>query len=116
MLDADTTRSLAEIGFLGLSRGRTVEAARIFDALHAIRPADEVGAIGRALCLMAQGKPDLAASVLRDATQTPCVMAFACLALARNGDRAAAAEIDAEIAEIAPGSQAHEIARAALAA
>ena len=89
-LKADAVKLFAEIGFLGLGRGRTAEAAVIFDMLLALRPSDEVGAIGSALSALAVNRPDSAVRVLKSAEQTPAVMAFSAMAHARLGETAQA--------------------------
>jgi hypothetical protein len=89
-LKAEAVRLFAEIGFLGLGRGRTAEAEVIFDMLRVLRPSEEAGAIGAALTALAAGRPDSAVKLLKVADQTPAVMAFAAMAHARLGESAQA--------------------------
>ncbi|MCL3883301.1 DUF1039 domain-containing protein [Marivita sp. GX14005] len=112
-LDSDAVKVLADIGFLGISRGRPEEAARIFEALTLIRPDEEVGPVGLAMARLGAGDPAAARQALSQAPQTEAVMAFTCVALARQGDRAGAREIFEELDTIAPGSELTGIARAA---
>ncbi|MFP7674932.1 hypothetical protein ACG74X_16400 [Marivita sp. S0852] len=113
-LDSDAVRSLADIGFLGISRGRVAEAARIFDALTRLRPGDEVGPIGLALARLGAGDAAAARAVLAQAPQTEAVMAFTCLAIAQQGDKPAARDLHEELEAIAPGSDFARIAEAAV--
>lgn len=80
-------RLLAEIGFLGIGRGRSAEAAAIFAFLRDIRPAGEAGYIGSALCELSRGDTRAAEAHLRAAPQTEAVIAFLALVAARTGDR-----------------------------
>ena len=103
-LDTTTTQRLADIGFLGVSRGRFAEALAIFETLTVLRPDQEVGPIGSGIALMAMGNPGKAHEVLRAADQTPAVMTFDCLALAKTGNRRAAEDLREDLSEIVPGS------------
>jgi predicted Zn-dependent protease len=89
-LKAEAVRLFAEIGFLGLGRGRTAEAETIFEMLRALRPSEEAGAVGSAMAALAVNRPDSAIKLLKAAEQTPAVMAFSALAHARLGESALA--------------------------
>lgn len=103
-LDAEATRRLADIGFLGVSRGKFIEALTIFELLAAVRPDQEVGPIGASVALMAMGHPAKAHEMLRAAHQTPAVMTFGCLALVKSGNRTAAEDLREDLSDVATGS------------
>lgn len=84
---ADDLRLLAEIGFLGIGRGRQDDAAAIFALLRRMRPEQEAGFVGGAVAALAVGHTDQAAQLLRAAPQTEAVMAFRALVHDRAGDR-----------------------------
>ena len=111
-LSSEDARLLAELGFLGVSRGMAREADAVFKALALARPGGEAAAIGRALVLMGAGDARAAAAILRNAPPTDAVAAFTALALARAGEREDAAE---RLEDVADGSgPVAEMAREAL--
>ncbi len=115
-IDGATARLLAEIGFLGISRGLTGPSEVVFAALARLRPQDEVSAIGRALVALAQDAPDRAVAALRAVPQSEAVLAFRCVAHARLGERAEAEELLAELEVGGAPAELVEIGRGALAA
>lgn len=65
-IDADEMRRLVSIGFYGALNGQAEPALRLFDALGMLRPDQGFPYIGKALALMATGRPSEAARVLED--------------------------------------------------
>ncbi|MGL9618584.1 HrpB1 family type III secretion system apparatus protein [Bradyrhizobium sp. U531] len=100
-LTADDVRTLAELGFMALSRGQGAQAAAIFAGVRAARPAEEAGFIGAALVDMAAGNYAGAVKTMRALPPTDTQQAFLALALYRSGDRAAAREISREVMQTA---------------
>ncbi len=92
-LNTEALRLFAEIGFMGLGRGQPGAAETIFAMYENQRPGEEVGAIGSAMTAMAADRADVALSHLQAAEQTPPIMAFSVIALARIGDKKRAAEL-----------------------
>ena len=112
---ADDLRLLAEIGFLGIGRGRHAEAAAIFALLRRMRPEQEAGHVGSALAALAAGQVDQAGQILRAAPQTESVIAFRALVHDRAGDRRLAAGLIEDLGFMRAGPAAMEIAGAAMA-
>lgn len=113
-LDTQAARLLAEIGFLGISRGLAEPSEVVFMALRRVRPDDEAPAIGLAMVALAQGAPDRAVAALRHARQSEAVLAFRSMAHAQIGEREIAEDL---LAELEVGNAAEhliEIARDAL--
>lgn len=92
-LDRDSTSLLAQIGYLGISRGAPALSAVVFEALHALRPGEDAGTIGLALTHMSKGDPASAARLLEQSAQSEASLAFRVLAHVAIGERAMAAEI-----------------------
>lgn len=90
-------RLLVEIGFLGLSRGLPKHSVIVFSALASLRPDEEAATIGLGMSLLADGDPTRAVAALKTGPQTDSVLAFSCLAHARNGDKPMAAELRDEL-------------------
>lgn len=111
-LAADDLRLLAEIGFLGIGRGRAAEAEVIFALLRRMRPDQEAGHVGGALAAMAAGRLDQAAQMLRSAPQTESVLAFRALVHERAGDRRMAAGLIEDLGFMQARPAAMDIARA----
>ncbi|MEM7693051.1 MAG: hypothetical protein AAF318_01260 [Pseudomonadota bacterium] len=101
LIEADDVRLLAEIGFLALSKGLTVEAERIFEGIAAVRPGQEVSAIGRGLTALAKGDANAAVTILRAGPKTDAVATYLALALAKAGETDAAKAQLTDIAEMA---------------
>lgn len=112
-IGTEDLRLLAEIGFLGIGRGRAAEAAAIFAFLRLQRPDLEAGHVGGALSELAQGRPAEAAEMLRNAPQTESVLAFRALAHGRAGDRRMAQEILGDLGFMRAGMAVMEIAEGA---
>lgn len=112
-IGAGDLRLLAEIGFLGIGRGRPAEAAAIFAFLRAQRPELEAGHVGGALSELAADRVTEAAALLRAAPQTEAVLAFRALVHGRAGDRRMAQEILGDLGFMRAGMAAMEIAEAA---
>lgn len=110
---ADDLRLLAEIGFLGIGRGRHAEAAEIFALLRRMRPDQEAGHVGAAVAALAAGHVDQAAQILRAAPQTEAVMAFRALVHDRAGDRRLAAGLIEDLGFMRAGQAAMDIAGSA---
>ncbi|GMP12195.1 hypothetical protein [Bradyrhizobium sp. TM239] len=100
-LTADDVRTLAELGFMALSRGQGTKAAAIFAGVQAARPAQEAGFIGAALVDMAAGNYAGAVKTMRALPPTDTRQAFLAMALYRSGDRIAAREILLEVMQTA---------------
>ncbi|GMO22107.1 hypothetical protein [Bradyrhizobium sp. TM233] len=100
-LTADDVRTLAELGFMALSRGQGAKAAAIFAGVQAARPAQEAGFIGAALVDMAAGNYAGAVKTMRSLPPTDTQQAFLAMALYRSGDRSAAREILLEVMQTA---------------
>jgi hypothetical protein len=113
-IKSEAARLLAEIGFLGLGRGLPAEAGRVFAALRALRPADEAGHVGLALAALAGRDAAGAVAILRQGPQTEAVMAFSCVAFARLGDKAAVAEIHADLLAMGAAAPIIAIAKEAM--
>lgn len=113
-LKADAVRLFAEIGFLGLGRGRTAEAEVIFDMLQTLRPNEEAGAVGGALTALAVNRPDSAIRMLKGAEQTHAVMAFSALAHARLGESAQARALIEDLEAMGADPGLLELAQGAL--
>ncbi|MFN3146703.1 MAG: hypothetical protein ACE368_16355 [Paracoccaceae bacterium] len=113
-LDSNLVRMMADIGFLGISRGRFDDAATVFAALRAVRPDEDVGVIGGAVACL--GTRDVAGAlrILRAARQSETVLAFSCVALMQDGQRDAARDILADLEATAPDSPLTEMARASI--
>jgi len=114
-LDTAGARLLAEVGFLGISRGLAGPAEVVFAALGRLRPQDEVAAVGLAMVALAQGAPARAVAALRAAPQSEAVMAFRAVAHARLGERAVAQELLADLESGGAAPELIEIARGAVA-
>lgn len=112
---ADDLRLLAEIGFLGIGRGRAAEAEAIFALLRRMRPDQEAGHVGGALVALSGGRLDQAAQVLRSAPQTESVLAFRALVHDRAGDKGLAAGLIEDLGFMRASPAAMEIAEAATA-
>ena len=113
-INADEARLLAQIGFLGISRGALVDSKMIFEALSANRPDQEVGAIGRALIELGAGNPAAARDILAKARQSEAVMSFSVLANVLLGERDQAAEILGELEDIGASDEMIQMARSAM--
>ncbi|WP_163850647.1 hypothetical protein [Pseudooceanicola aestuarii] len=98
-LNTEGYKLLAEIGFLGISRGMAQQAEVVFSALHRLRPEEETGPIGLALTHLAANEAQAAVQVLEKARQSDTIIAFRCLAHARLGDRDTARELRDELHE-----------------
>lgn len=96
-LDTQAARLLAEIGFLGISRGLIQPSEVVFAALARVRVEDDAPAIGLAMVALAQGAPDRAANVLQHARQSEPVMAFRAIAHAQLGERDIATDLLADL-------------------
>lgn len=92
-VDAQDLRLLAEIGFLGIGRGLSAEAAVIFAALRALRPEGEAGYVGGAAAALSARRLDEAAAMLRAGPQTEAVLAFRALVFAQSGDARRAKDV-----------------------
>lgn len=110
---ADDLRLLAEIGFLGIGRGRAAEAEAIFALLRRMRPDQEAGHVGGALAAMAGGRLDEAAQMLRTAPQTEAVLAFRALVHERAGDKRMSAGLIEDLGFMRASPAAMDIAKAA---
>lgn len=110
---ADDLRLLAEIGFLGIGRGRHDDAGAIFALLRRMRPDQEAGFVGGALVALAGGHTDQAAQMLRAAPQSEPVMAFRALVHDRAGDRRLADGLIEDLGFMQAAPAVMEIARAA---
>jgi hypothetical protein len=113
--DAEDVRLLVDIGFMTQSRGLIGHAARIFDGVALLRPEQESGAIGRALCDLHQGDFTSAINRLRKAPPTDSARVFLGMALARSGDRAEAARVLANVIDTAENPATTDLARGLLA-
>lgn len=109
---ADDLRLLAEIGFLGIGRGRPAEAEAIFALLRRMRPDQEAGHVGGALAAMSAGRLDQAAQMLRSAPQTESVLAFRALVHERAGDKRMAAGLIEDLGFMRASPAAMDIANA----
>ncbi len=85
MLDTDDVRLLADIGFMIASRGETVHASRIFEAVVAARPDQDAGHLGRATLALLADRPADALAALKGRPPSPDVLTFRALALMRLG-------------------------------
>ena len=103
-LRSDDMRTLVDLGFIALYRGRNDEAAAIFAGAQAARPAQEAGFIGSALVNLARGELDAAVKTLRSLPPTDAARTFLAIALNRSGDRTTAREILAEMVRTAGGT------------
>jgi len=112
--DADDVRLLVDIGFMTQSRGLIAQSARIFDGVAVLRPDQEAGMIGRALCDLHQG--DFAAAIkrLRAAPPTDSARLFLGMALARSGDREDAARVLTNVVDTALNRSTAELAQGLL--
>jgi hypothetical protein len=113
-LNTQGARLLAEIGFLGLSRGVPQHSEVVFAALTRLRPGEEAGHIGLAMARLAADDAKGAVQVLSRARQSETVIAFACLAHARLGDREMAQELRDELVDMGAPQALREIADGAL--
>ena len=113
-IKTEAARLLAEVGFLGLSRGLQTNAEVVFTCLRGLRPDDEAGHIGLALSRLSDNDAAGALETLKAARQTEAVMAFCCLAHMRVGDKAAAQELREELAAMGAAKDLQEIATAAV--
>ncbi len=113
-LESNLVRMMADIGFLGISRGRFDDAATVFLALRAVRPNEDVGVVGGAVACLGAGDTAGAMKILRAARQSEPVLAFSCVALMQGGQKAAAEDILADLEATAPDSPLTEMARASI--
>ncbi|MGR3483850.1 MAG: tetratricopeptide repeat protein [Paracoccaceae bacterium] len=113
-LDTEAVRRLADIGFLGISRGRFDDAEAVFAALRVTRPQHEIGPLGTAVARLGRDDPAGAWEVLRDAPQTEAVMAFGCIAALRAGERGLAEDLYEELSDRSPDGPLTQLAQAAL--
>lgn len=90
---AEDVRLLVELGFMALSAGLTADARAIFGGVVALRPRQEAGPLGLALCLLAEGEVDGAVATLRSLPPTDAALTYLGMALIRQGNAAEAAEI-----------------------
>jgi thioredoxin-like negative regulator of GroEL len=110
-LKSDDVRTLVDLGFIALSRGRNDEAAAIFAGAQAARPAQEAGFIGSALVSLARGELDAAVKTLRALPPTDAARTFLAMALNRSGDRTTAREILTDVVRTAGGTPDAVLAR-----
>ena len=85
--DVEDLRALADIGFIAMSRGLNVEAAKIFEAVRLLRPEQDAGFIGAALVDLRLGKAESAIALLRKPPPSDAVRLFLGLALINFGER-----------------------------
>lgn len=109
---ADDLRLLAEVGFLGIGRGRFDEAEAIFALLRRMRPDQEAGYVGGALAAMSGGRLEQSAQMLRSAPQTESVLAFRALVHERAGDKRLAAGLIEDLGFMRASPAVMEIAEA----
>lgn len=112
-LTREEAQLLAELGFVGISRGRNRDAEMVFYALYRMRPKEEAAIVGLAMARLSQGNPAGALAVLTEARQTETVMAFAAVAHGSLGDLASARELAEELDEIGAPEALRAIARSA---
>lgn len=93
ILSSEAARLLASLGMLGLSRGAVEPAETVFKALSLARPEQEIGPIGEALAMLAQGDARRAIVRLRQAPPTDGASLFLALAYAQIGERDEAEDI-----------------------
>ncbi len=110
---AEDVRLLAEIGFLGIGRGKAAEAAVIFASLCDLRPEAEAGHVGAALADLSLGRIDAAEARLRSAPQSEAVIAFRALVLGRMGERRKSDDLMADLKFMRAGQAVTDIARGA---
>jgi hypothetical protein len=101
-LESDDVRTLADIGFIALSRGLVAQAGTIFNGVVAARPDQEAGYIGHALVDLARGDVGGAIKTLRALPPTDAALTFLATALARHGEHAEACDILSELIRTAP--------------
>ncbi|WP_068310256.1 tetratricopeptide repeat protein [Polycladidibacter hongkongensis] len=110
----EMVRTLAEIGFIAVSYGRSEQAQAIFEAFLVMRPESEAGLLGLSLVAMVKGDVDEALKLLEQAPPSDTIQTYKGLALLRKGEREQAEEILREICEHDKGSVCAVIAADAL--
>lgn len=115
-ITAEDLRSLADIGFMAVSRGLDGIAEPIFAGLTAARPAGEAGPLGTALVLLQRGEAEAAVATLRALPPSDAAQLFLGMALHRAGHAAEAREVLGDLAGTAAEPAPAEAARAMLAA
>lgn len=109
-LTREEAQSLAQIGFLAISRQMTSQATEIFDALRTLKPDQEVGYIGMAAIALSNRQPEDAYTILRAGPPTDAIASFKILALQQSG-RTAAARVNAvDLMQTAPDTLFAEMA------
>lgn len=107
----EDVRLLTDLGFLALSRGLDRHALAIFEAVRALRPAQEAGPIGIAMVHMYRGELQPAITLLRSLKPSDAALTFLGIALTRQGEHADAQKILADVIDSAPDSAYADIAR-----
>lgn len=111
---AEDVRLLVELGFMALSAGLAADARAIFAGVAALRPRQEAGPLGLALCLLAEGEVDAAVATLRALPPGDAAQTWLGMALARQGNAAEAAEILGRVVADAPATPFADLAAALL--
>jgi hypothetical protein len=114
MIVLEDVRTLADVGFIALSRGLNAEASRIFEAVRIFRPDREAGYIGAALVELRRGDIEAAVKLLKPLPPSDTARAFLGLALMRLGERRDGIDMLQDVIEHAGETPAGRLASAIL--
>jgi len=103
-MESDDVRTLADLGFVALSRGMDRHAMTIFEGVKAARPQQEAGPLGIALVHMLRGDLDQAAKLLRELGPSDAALTFLGMALARQGNLTEARRLLGNVIATAKGT------------
>lgn len=114
-MTAEDVRTLADLGYIALSRGLDQHAMAIFQGVQIERPQQEAGPIGIALVHLLRGELDTAIKMLRGAGPGDAARTFLGIALARHGEIEEAKRLLANVAATAKGTSHGNLAAETLA-
>jgi Flp pilus assembly protein TadD len=114
-MQSDDVRTLADLGYLALSRGLDEHAMAIFQGVKAARPDQEAGTIGVALVHMLRGELDPAIKLLRGLGPSDAALTFLGIALARQGELDEARRLLTDVVTTAAGTPCAHLAQETLA-
>jgi hypothetical protein len=114
-MDTEDVRTLADLGYMALSRGLDHHALAIFQGIQAARPQQEAAQIGIALVHLLRGEIDAAIDILRGLGPGDAPRTFLGIALARSGDLHEAKRLLSDVATTAGGTPYADLAASTLA-